>query len=97
MKKKTKIKSYGKKRIFDFKPIDHLKLTENKDILNYDQAINISGSRFSVLKSELATLSRALVNFFLDHNTQDYNYVECVVPELVKSSSLSWYWPTTKI
>ena len=53
----------------DFKPLDHLKLTENKDILNYDQAINISGSRFSVLESELATLSRALVNFFLDHAT----------------------------
>ena len=76
----------GKK--FNFKPKDHVSLSEKKGNLDYDQAINISGGRFSVLKSELATLNRALINFFVDHNVLDFNYIECVVPELVKSSSL---------
>ena len=60
---------------------------ENKDLLNYDQAIKLSGSRFSVLKSDLACLNRALVNF-IDHNVSEFGYIECVIPELVKSSIL---------
>jgi len=82
------IKECGQKKQIEFKPLDHVKLMENKDFLNYEQAVNLSGSRFSVLKSDLAYLNRALVNFFLDHNVQDFGYMECVVPELVKSSSL---------
>ena len=82
------IKESGQKKQINFKPLDHVKLMENKDLLNYEQAINLSGSRFSVLKSELACLNRALVNFFIDHNVQEFGYMECVLPELVKSSSL---------
>ncbi len=82
------IKSYGEIKKFNFKPKDHVSLSEKKGNLDYDQAINISGGRFSVLKSELATLNRALINFFVDHNVLDFDYIECVVPELVKSSSL---------
>jgi seryl-tRNA synthetase len=36
----------------------------------------------------LAQLNRALINFFIDHNVNDFDYQEYVVPELVKSSSL---------
>ena len=82
------IKEYGEKKIYDFKTLDHVKLTENKDLLNYEQAVNLSGSRFSILKSELAKLNRALMNFFLDHNVENFGYTECVLPELVKGSSL---------
>ena len=82
------IKECSKIKQFDFKPLDHVKLLEDKDLLNYDQAINLSGSRFSVLKSDLACLNRALVNFFIDHNVLEFGYMECVIPELVKSSSL---------
>ena len=82
------IKEYGQIKDKDFKTLDHVKLMENKDLLNYDQAIKLSGSRFSVLKSDLACLNRALVNFFIDHNVLEFGYIECVIPELVKSSSL---------
>ena len=82
------IKEYGQITDKGFKILDHVNLMENKDLLNYDQAIKLSGSRFSVLKSDLACLNRALVNFFIDHNVSEYGYIECVIPELVKSSSL---------
>lgn len=82
------IEEIGKRPIFNFTPLDHLSIGEKLKILSYDEAIKVSGGRFSVLKSELAQLNRALINFFIDHNVNDYGYQEYVVPELVKSSSL---------
>ncbi len=41
-----------------------------------------------MLKSDLARLNRALINFMLDINTESFNYTEINVPELVKSDSL---------
>ena len=82
------IEEIGGKPIFNFAPRDHLSIGEKLKILSYDEAIKISGGRCSVLKSELAQLNRALINFFIDHNVNDFDYQEYVVPELVKSSSL---------
>ena len=42
------------------------KLAERLNLIDYDQAIKISGSRFSILKSNLALLNRSLINFMLD-------------------------------
>ena len=72
----------------DFNPVDHVALGEKLNLINYRQASNISGSRFSVLSSELALLNRALINFMLDKHTLKNGYVEYLVPELVKSKAL---------
>ena len=82
------IKELGKKKNFDFCPKNHVELGENLNLLNYDQAIKISGSRFSVLRSDLALLHRALMNFMLEKNVNSFGFEECRVPELVKSECL---------
>ncbi len=82
------IKKIGDKKDFKFKVKDHVILGEELNIIDYNQASKISGSRFSVLKSELALLNRALINFMLDSHTKNSGYQEIVVPELVKSSTL---------
>ncbi len=82
------IKEVGEKTRYNFKPKNHLELAENLNLLDYSQAIKISGSRFSIMKNDLAKLHRALVNFLLDHNSLEFGYKECVVPELVKYKSL---------
>jgi seryl-tRNA synthetase len=82
------LKENGKKKNFIFKVKNHLDLAENLNVIDYDKAVKISGSRFSILKSGLAKLHRALINFMLDNNVEDFKYEECVVPELVKSTSL---------
>ena len=81
-------KVVGEKKKFSFKPKNHLQLGENLKLLNYEKASKVSGSRFSVLKSELALLHRALMNLMLDINVDLFNYLECKVPELVKSHCL---------
>ncbi len=82
------IKEKGVKQKFEFKPKNHLELMENLKLIDYNQAIKISGSRFSILKGELAVLHRGLINFLIENNSLNHDYQECVVPELVKPSSL---------
>ena len=78
----------GDDRVFNFKPKNHLELGEKLKMLNYEQAQKISGSRFSILSNDLALIHRALVNYLLDIHTQENNYSEIIVPELVKSKTL---------
>ena len=82
------LKTTKKPKNFNFEVKDHVKIAENLNVLDYNQAIKLSGARFSVLKSDLALLHRALGNFMLDFHTLKNNYVEINVPELVKPSSL---------
>ncbi len=82
------IKEFGKKKEFNFEPKDHVAILENLDLLDYERAIKLSGSRFSILKTDLATMHRALVNYMLDKHTISYGYKEVIVPELVKSHTL---------
>ncbi|MAI29382.1 MAG: serine--tRNA ligase [Rickettsiales bacterium] len=82
------IKEVGKidKPIFEVK--NHVEILEKHNFLDYNKASKLSGSRFSVLRSDLATLHRALVNFMIDVNVSEFQYEECIVPELVKSDCL---------
>ena len=82
------LKTIKKPKNFNFEVKDHVKIAENLNVLDYNQAIKLSGARFSVLKSDLALLHRALGNFMLDFHTLNNSYVEINVPELVKPSSL---------
>jgi seryl-tRNA synthetase len=82
------IKEKGDKKKFGFKPKDHLELLESLNLVDYKKAIKISGTRFSVLKSSLSQLHRALMNFMIDINTQVFDYIECTVPEMVKEECL---------
>ena len=68
LKKDNKIiRQVGKKPIFNFKPKHHIDIAEKLNLIDYKKAIKISGSRFSILKSELSLLHRAIMNFMLDN------------------------------
>ena len=82
------IKENGNKPKFTFKPKNHLEIAERLNLIDYKKATKISGSRFSILKSELSLLHRALMNYMLDINTQLFQYTECSVPEMVKDECL---------
>ncbi len=82
------IKEVGRiiKPEFDIK--NHVEILERHNFLDYNKASKLSGGRFSVLRSSLASLHRALVNFMIDTNVEEFQYEECIVPELVKSDCL---------
>ena len=67
---------------------DHVELGEKLEEIDFDNAVKISGARFVVLRGQLARLERALANFMLDHQIQEFGYLEVSPPALVNSEAL---------
>ncbi len=82
------VRTWGEPRQFAFEPKPHWELGEALDILDFERAAKLSGSRFAVLKGRGARLSRALVQFFLDR-ADARGYLE-VVPPLLVSRATMW-------
>ena len=59
------IRKVGTIPTFDFEPKPHWDLGTDLDILDFDRASKISGSRFTVYKGLGARLERSLINLFL--------------------------------
>lgn len=84
----VEIRKWGEPRQFDFDIKDHTDIGENLGLLDFEMAAKLTGSRFSVLKGQLARLNRALIQFMLDTHTQKYDYTEMYVPYMVNADSL---------
>jgi seryl-tRNA synthetase len=82
------IRVWGTPRVFDFTPRDHVDLGVDLGMLDLDFASKLSGSRFMSLRSGLARLHRALIQFMLDLHTGEHGYTEIYVPYLVNAESL---------
>ena len=83
------IKKWGEKPTFSFTPKPHWELGEQQDIIDFERAAKISGSRFALLKGFAAKLERALINFMLDLHTQRHGYSEVLPPFLVNTPSMT--------
>lgn len=59
------------------------------DILDFDRATKIAGSRFTVYKGLGARLERALINFMMDTHAFDHGYTEFIPPYLVNKTSMT--------
>ncbi len=82
-------RTWGKQRVFDFKPKDHIELVEALDIIDFKRATKISGANFILYKRAGALLERALINFMLDLHTQSHGYIEVFPPVLVNAASMT--------
>ena len=70
-----------------FTPKDHVDLGEPLG-LDFDMGVKLSGSRFTVMKGQIARLHRALAQFMLDVQTQEHGYTECYTPYIVNGDTL---------
>ncbi len=81
------VRRWGELRQFDFTPRDHVEVGEDMGLLDFETAVNITGSRFVVMKAGVARLHRALVQFMLDTHCNEHGYTEVNVPYLVNAQS----------
>ena len=81
------VRTVGEKPKFDFKPLPHWELGPNLGILNFEQGVKITGSRFYVLSGAGARLQRALIAWMLDLHTRQ-GYLEKYPPSMVKAETL---------
>tara|TARA_R110002167_G_scaffold61950_2_gene175101 strand:- start:2609 stop:3880 length:1272 start_codon:yes stop_codon:yes gene_type:complete len=82
------LRVWGEPTRFDFKPKDHVDLGTANGALDFETAAKITGSRFAVMRGNLARLHRALIQFMLDVQTRQHGYEEVYVPYLVNAESL---------
>jgi seryl-tRNA synthetase len=73
---------------FDFEPKAHFDLGEDLGLMDFETASELSGSRFVILKGALARMERALADFMLDIQTEDFGYTEVSPPLLVREDAL---------
>lgn len=83
----VELRRWGAPPSFDFQAKDHVDVGAPLG-LDFEAAAAMSGSRFAVLKGQVARLHRALAQFMLDTHTQHHGYVEHYTPYLVKANAL---------
>ena len=77
---------WGKIPSFDFPVKDHVDLATPLG-LDFDSAVELTGSRFAVMHGQIARLHRALAQFMLDNHIQ-IGYHEVAVPFIVNAESM---------
>lgn len=85
----VELRKWGEVRDFDFEPKPHWDLATNLDILDFERAAKVTGSRFVFYKGAGAQLERALINFMLDLHVEEHDYKEMLPPYLVNRESLT--------
>ncbi|CZF86347.1 serine--tRNA ligase [Grimontia marina] len=84
----VEISVWGEPKTYDFEVKDHVDLGELTGGLDFASAVKLSGSRFIVMKGQMARLHRAIAQFMLDLHTTEHGYTEMYVPYLVNADSL---------
>lgn len=81
------LKEWGAKPSID-SPAEHFEIGEALKQMDFETAAKLSGSRFVVLRGQLATLERALGQFMLDLHTGEHGYLEVRPPLLVRDGAV---------
>ena len=81
------VKHWGDKPAFDFEPKPHWDLGPELGIIDFEQGVKVTGSRFYVLSGPGARLQRALIAWMLDLHIRQ-GYVEKYTPFIVKEETV---------
>jgi len=85
----VEIKKWGVPCTFEFEAKPHWDLVTALDIIDFERAGKITGSRFAVYKRGGAKLERALASFMLDLHTNEHGYDEILPPFIVNRKSMT--------
>jgi seryl-tRNA synthetase len=80
-------RQWGEPKKFDFPVKDHVDVGEGLGGLDFAAAAKIAGSRFVLMKGEVARLHRALAQFMLETHTREHGYTEIYAPYIVNSAT----------
>lgn len=82
----VEVSRWGTPREFDFTPQEHADFAPALG-LDFETAAKMSGARFAFLRGQMARLERAIGQFMLDRQTENYGYVECITPLMVRDEA----------
>src|SRR5690606_2563962 len=76
-------RKWGEVPSFGFEAQAHWDIAANLDILDFERAAKVTGSRFVFYKGLGARLERALWSFMMDLHSDEHGYVEMLPPTIV--------------
>jgi len=82
------IRRWGEPTLFDFEPKAHWDLGVDLNILDFERATKITGTRFSMFKGIGARLERSITAYMLDKHTIDHGFTEIAPPFMVNRESM---------
>ncbi|MYL34418.1 serine--tRNA ligase [Pontibacillus yanchengensis] len=82
-------REWGEQKVFDFEPKAHWDIADQLDILDFERASKVTGSRFVFYKKLGARLERALLSFMMDLHSDGHGYEEMLTPQMVNRSSMT--------
>ncbi|AFC27008.1 SerS [Paenibacillus mucilaginosus 3016] len=85
----VEIRRVGDVPAFGFEPKPHWEVAQALDILDFENAGKVTGSRFVFYKGLGARLERALINFMMDLHADQHGYEEMLPPQIVNRDSLT--------
>ena len=85
----VEIRKFMEPTTFDFEPKAHWDIGTDLDILDWERAGKIAGTRFTVYKGLGARLERAIAMFMLDLHTIDQDYIEILPPFMVNRAAMT--------
>ena len=85
----VEMRRFGEPTQFDFEPKAHWDIGEDLDILDFERAAKIAGTRFTVYKGLGARLERACINFMLDLHTEKQGYTEILPPFMANRDAMT--------
>ena len=83
------IKRWGEPTKFNFEPKAHWDLGTDLNILDFERAGKVTGSRFTFYKGMGARLERSIINYFLDKHTFENGYTEVLPPYMANRDSMT--------
>ncbi len=86
-KDNTELKREGTPPQFSFKPKDHVELAESLDLVDFDRATSVSGTKFYYLKNEAVFLEFALSRYAMDI-LQKKGFTPFITPDIAKEEIL---------
>ncbi|MNC13874.1 Serine--tRNA ligase [compost metagenome] len=83
------LRKQGAPAEFPYAPKAHWELAQDLDILDFERAAKVTGSRFTFYKGLGARLERALINFMMDLHAEEHGYEEMLPPYIVNRDSMT--------
>jgi len=83
------VKKFMEPTKFDFEPKAHWDIGQDLDILDFERAAKLSGTRFTVYKGMGARLERSIINFMLDLHTTKHGFTEILPPFMVNRDAMT--------
>ncbi|KKK36164.1 seryl-tRNA synthetase [Mesobacillus campisalis] len=85
----VEIRNWGEIPQFTFEPKPHWDIADNLDIIDFERAGKVTGSRFAFYKGLGARLERALISFMMDLHADEHGYKEVLPPYMVNRASMT--------